>query len=48
MWFEPPEYNTLRPWENGVVLLKPDLVCVSLSLPPFFLALWIGAYPSLL
>jgi hypothetical protein len=25
MWFGPPERNTLRPWENGVVLLKPVL-----------------------
>jgi hypothetical protein len=25
MWFGPPERNTLRPQENGVVLLKPAL-----------------------
>jgi hypothetical protein len=25
MWFEPAERNTLRPRENGVVLLKPAL-----------------------
>jgi hypothetical protein len=23
MWFRPPEHNTLRPWENWVVLLEP-------------------------
>jgi hypothetical protein len=38
MWFGPLERNTLRPWENGVVLLKPSLVHVSLS-PCFFLTL---------
>jgi hypothetical protein len=32
MWFEPPEHNTLRPRENEVVLLKPGLARVSLSL----------------
>jgi hypothetical protein len=32
MWFEPPERNTLCPRENGVVLLKPGLTRVSLSL----------------
>jgi hypothetical protein len=31
-WFGPPERNTLRPRENGVVLLKPGLARVSLSL----------------
>jgi hypothetical protein len=32
MWFELPECNTLRPRENGVLLLKPGLVKVCLSL----------------
>jgi hypothetical protein len=31
MWFGPPERNTLRPRENGVVLLKSSLTRVSLS-----------------
>jgi hypothetical protein len=33
MWFGPPERNTICPRENGVVLLKPGLarVCLSLS-----------------
>jgi hypothetical protein len=35
MWFETPECNTLCPQENGVVLLKPDLARVSLSLSFF-------------
>jgi hypothetical protein len=35
MWFGPPEHNTLRPRENGVVLLKPDLARMSLSLSFF-------------
>jgi hypothetical protein len=39
MWFDPSERNTLCPWENGVVLLKPGLTCVSLSLSFFFLPL---------
>jgi hypothetical protein len=32
MGFGPPERNTLRPRENGVVLPKPGLARVSLSL----------------
>jgi hypothetical protein len=32
MWFGLTERNTLRPQENGVVLLKPGLTRVSLSL----------------
>jgi hypothetical protein len=32
MWFRPPECNTIRSRENRVVLLKPDLARVSLSL----------------
>jgi hypothetical protein len=35
MWFGPPERNTLRPRENGVVLFKPGLPRVSLSLSLF-------------
>jgi hypothetical protein len=35
MWFGLPESNTLRPQENKVVLLKPDLTLVSLSLSYF-------------
>jgi hypothetical protein len=31
-WFGSPECNTLHPRENGVVLLKPGLARVSLSL----------------
>jgi hypothetical protein len=31
-WFRPQERNTLRPWENRVVLHKPGLARVSLSL----------------
>jgi hypothetical protein len=26
MWFGPPEYNTIHPQENGVILLKPALL----------------------
>jgi hypothetical protein len=32
MWFGPLERNILRLRENGVILLKSDLACVSLSL----------------
>jgi hypothetical protein len=32
MWFGPPEHNTLHPQDNGVVLLKPGLARVSMSL----------------
>jgi hypothetical protein len=32
IWFRPPERNILRPWENEVVLLKPGLARVSLTL----------------
>jgi hypothetical protein len=32
MWFEPPERNTLRLRENGVVFFKPGIIRVSLSL----------------
>jgi hypothetical protein len=36
MWFRPLERNILRPRENEVVLLKPGLTRVSLSLFSFF------------
>jgi hypothetical protein len=32
-WFKPPERNTLRPWENWVVLLKPALTEPFFNLP---------------
>jgi hypothetical protein len=45
MWFEPSERNTLRPRENGVVLLKPVslrlfffLTCLNWRLPEPFIA----------
>jgi hypothetical protein len=43
MWFGPPERNTLCPQENGVILIKPRLARVRLSI---FLTPWKWRLPE--